>query len=214
MATNSGKLNLAVANLLDKVASSSLMVDNVVISSNNVLKVASNSTLALPITAILNDIDGSETLSISVKNLPSEATLNNGTKQADGSYLLSQNDLNNLQLITGNFSGHLNVEIEVTSTESSNSDTVSSSKTLSIDVIQTGDENSNQLVGDEDDNIIRGLAGDDTITGNQGDDTLSGGLGNDTFVYNNNNGNDTITDFNLSESDKLGISDLIDYQQG
>jgi hypothetical protein len=46
----------------------------------------------LPITAALNDTDGSETLSISIKNLPSEITFNNGIKQADGSYLLSQND--------------------------------------------------------------------------------------------------------------------------
>jgi Ca2+-binding RTX toxin-like protein len=109
--------------------------------------------------------------------LPSEITLNNGIKQADGSYLLSQNDLSNLQLIIGSFSGHLNIEIEATSIELSNSDTVTSSKTLSVDVIQTGDANDNQLMGDDADNIIRGLAGDDTITGNQGDDALSGGLG-------------------------------------
>ncbi|BAS68398.1 cadherin-like domain-containing protein [Bathymodiolus septemdierum thioautotrophic gill symbiont] len=215
IASSNGKLNLAVANLLDTWVSSSLMIDNVVISSNNTLEVASNSTLALPITAVLNDTDGSETLSISIKNLPSEVTLNNGAKQADGSYLLSQNDLSNLQLITGNFSGHLNIEIEATSVEFSNSDTATSSKTLSIDVIQTGDANDNQLVGDEGDNIIRGLAGDDTITGIQGDDTLSGGLGSDTFVYSNNNdGNDTITDFSLSEGDKLDLSDLVDYQEG
>jgi hypothetical protein len=78
----------------------------------------------LPIAAALNDTDGSETLSISIKNLPSEITLNNGIKQADGSYLLSQNDLSNLQLIIGSFSGHLNIEIEATSIELSNSDTV------------------------------------------------------------------------------------------
>ena len=209
------KLNLAVANLLDTVVSSSLVIDNAVISSNNTLEVASNSTLALPITAVLNDTDGSETLSISIKNLPSEITLNNGIKQADGSYLLSQNDLSNLQLITGSFSGHLNIEIEATSIELSNSDATTSSKTLSVDVIQTGDANDNQLMGDDADNIIRGLAGDDTITGNQGDDALSGGLGSDTFDYNSNNdGHDIITDFNLSEGDKLDISDLVDYQSG
>jgi hypothetical protein len=39
----------------------------------------------------------------SIKNLPSEITLNNGIKQADGSYLLNQNDLSNLQLIIGSF---------------------------------------------------------------------------------------------------------------
>jgi hypothetical protein len=42
-----------------------------------------------------------------------------------------------------------------TSIELSNSDTVTSSKTLSVDVIQTGDANDNQLMGDDADNIIR-----------------------------------------------------------
>jgi hypothetical protein len=68
------------------------MIDNAVIDSNNTLEVASNSTLALPITAALNDTDGSETLSISIKNLPSEITLNNGIKQADGIVSLIASD--------------------------------------------------------------------------------------------------------------------------
>jgi Ca2+-binding RTX toxin-like protein len=42
---------------------------------------------------------------------------------------------------------------------------------------------------------------------------LTGGLGSDTFDYNSNNdGHDIITDFSLSEGDKLDISDLVDYQ--
>jgi Ca2+-binding RTX toxin-like protein len=76
-----------------------------------------------------------------------------------------------------------------------------------------GDTSDNQLIGNEGDNIIQALAGDDTLVGNAGDDTLTGGLGSDTFDYNSNNdGHDTITDFSLSEGDKLDISDLIDYQ--
>ena len=213
VATSDGKLNLAVANLLDTEVSSSLMVDNVVISSNSTLEVESNSTLALPITAVLNDTDGSETLTIGVKNLPNEITLNNGVKQSDGTYLLTQDDLSNLQLITGDFSGHIEIEIEAKSVEASNGDTALSSKTLSIDVIMQGDANDNQLIGDAGDNIIKALAGDDTLVGNAGDDTLSGGLGADIFDYNSNNdGHDIITDFNLSEGDKLDISDFVDYQ--
>ena len=76
-----------------------------------------------------------------------------------------------------------------------------------------GDVNDNQLIGNEGDNIIQSLAGNDTLVGNAGSDTLTGGLGSDTFDYNSNNdGHDIITDFNLSEGDKLDISDLIDYQ--
>jgi hypothetical protein len=215
VATSDGKLNFAVANLLDTWVSSSLMVDNVVISSNSTLEVASNSTLALPISAVLNDTDGSESLSIYVKNLPNEVMLNNGVKQADGSYLLTQDDLTNLQLITGDFSGHLDIEIEAISTESSNGDTSSSSKTLNIDVIQTGDNTNNTLEGNNGDNIISGLSGDDILIGNFGDDTLSGGTGSDTFVYKTiADGNDTITDFNTNESDKIDVSELLDYNSG
>jgi surface adhesion protein len=68
-------------------------------------------------------------------------------------------------------------------------------------------------LGNEGDNIIQSLAGDDTLVGNAGSDTLTGGLGSDTFDYNSNNdGHDIITDFSLSEGDKLDISDLVDYQ--
>ncbi len=121
-----------------------------------------------------------------------------------------------------NFSGEIAFNYQISdgyeltdATANANIVTRISSKTLSIDVIQTGDANDNQLMGDDADNIIRGLAGDDVITGNQGDDILSGGLGSDTFDYNSNNdGHDIITDFNLSEGDKLDLSDLVDYQTG
>ncbi|MBE2894716.1 vWA domain-containing protein, partial [Spirabiliibacterium falconis] len=59
--------------------------------------------------------------------------------------------------------------------------------------------------------IINGGIGDDIIIGGAGNDTLTGGAGADQFVYNlkGGNGDDTITDFNAAEGDKLtfvGIS--------
>ncbi|CAB5497681.1 hypothetical protein AZO1586I_217, partial [Bathymodiolus thermophilus thioautotrophic gill symbiont] len=147
------------------------------------------------------------------KNLPSEVSLNHGNKQSDGSWSLSESDLTGLKLIAGDYSGHLDIELEARTTEVSNNDYATNTRILSIDVIMQGDVNDNQLIGNEGDNIIQSLAGNDTLVGNAGSDTLTGGLGSDTFDYNSNNdGHDIITDFSLSEGDKLDISDLVDYQ--
>ncbi len=74
---------------------------------------------------------------------------------------------------------------------------------------------SNLITGDELDNVLIGTTHDDIIIGNLGNDTLTGGLGSDTFAYNTiADGNDTITDFNLNENDKLDISALLDYNEG
>lgn len=89
-----------------------------------------------------------------------------------------------------------------------------------------GDDNANYLLGTGEgeeiegrggNDIIFGNAGDDTIDGGTGDDRISGGLGNDritggegndimsggaggdVFVFDNNGGHDTITDFNPLE---------------
>ncbi|MEZ5902035.1 MAG: Ig-like domain-containing protein [Alphaproteobacteria bacterium] len=74
---------------------------------------------------------------------------------------------------------------------------------------------------DSNDNIIRGLGGDDRLLGYGGDDTLYGGdgydrlwggTGADTFVFEQNaafNDVDVIEDFNLSEGDKIDISDVL-----
>ncbi|MBV7388446.1 VWA domain-containing protein [Pasteurellaceae bacterium TAE3-ERU1] len=52
---------------------------------------------------------------------------------------------------------------------------------------------------------INGGNGDDIIIGGAGNDTLTGGAGADQFVYNlkGGNGDDTITDFNAADGDKL-----------
>ncbi|MEH2454275.1 hypothetical protein [Nostoc sp.] len=59
-----------------------------------------------------------------------------------------------------------------------------------------GTNGNDTLVGSDSADTINGKAGNDTITANQGNDTLTGGDGKDKFVYDYNNGTDTITDFN------------------
>ena len=59
------------------------------------------------------------------------------------------------------------------------------------------------LTGDGGADSIDGGAGNDTIAGGSGNDTLTGGAGEDTFLFIEDFGNDTITDFDVSD-------DLID----
>ena len=58
--------------------------------------------------------------------------------------------------------------------------------------------------------IIYGGAGDDTIDGGAGDDLLTGGEGEDVFFFDTDGGNDTITDFSVTED----VIDLRDCYQG
>ena len=54
-----------------------------------------------------------------------------------------------------------------------------------------------QIVGSDD--------SDDTLQGGTSDDTMTGGTGADTFVFDEDSGNDTITDFSTAEGDKIDL---------
>lgn len=60
--------------------------------------------------------------------------------------------------------------------------------------------------------VLSGGNGNDLLFGQGGDDMLSGGAGADTFVFSmrTDNGNDTITDFNAAEGDRIMLIDAID----
>ena len=53
---------------------------------------------------------------------------------------------------------------------------------------------------------ITGGDGDDTLQGGTSDDTMTGGAGADTFVFDEDSGNDTITDFSATDGDKIDLS--------
>ncbi|MEH2058963.1 MAG: hypothetical protein V7K97_22965 [Nostoc sp.] len=84
----------------------------------------------------------------------------------------------------------------------------------------TGFDNSNDVINGQGGNdLINGLSGNDLLTGGNGNDTLIGGAGNDilvggagadSFLYNTNAafessaiGEDTISDFNSCQGDKI-----------
>ena len=64
------------------------------------------------------------------------------------------------------------------------------------------------IIGSTAANFLRGRGGDDTIEGGQGDDTLRGEGGDDLFVFNNGDGNDSISwgDFQAG----AGTFDMLD----
>ncbi|MCY4067159.1 MAG: calcium-binding protein, partial [Rhodospirillaceae bacterium] len=87
----------------------------------------------------------------------------------------------------------------------------------------SGGAGNDVLLGDAGNDIIDGGSGDDHIMGGAGNDTLTGGSGADVFLFAGNTGNDTITDFDVSEDtidlsllqtgigfDDLTIADLSD----
>ncbi|MBD2517377.1 FG-GAP repeat protein [Nostoc sp. FACHB-973] len=76
--------------------------------------------------------------------------------------------------------------------------------------IINGNNGDDLLRGGEGDDILIGGQGNDTVVGGKGNDVLIGGVGADFFAYNSDGefttavfGQDTITDFNSSEGDKI-----------
>jgi Ca2+-binding RTX toxin-like protein len=86
---------------------------------------------------------------------------------------------------------------------------------LGNDILLGGDDN-DKVNGGNDNDTLYGESGNDTLNGNQGNDVLRGGLGNDTlagsggsdiFIIAPGEGTDTINDFKLGQSDKIGLAD-------
>ncbi|MGE3612525.1 MAG: calcium-binding protein [Sulfurimonas sp.] len=68
--------------------------------------------------------------------------------------------------------------------------------------------------GDEDD-VIYGSYSDDILIGERGDDILYGGLGNDTYIFNREDGQDTIFDEGSSWADGgVNYGDVIKFGEG
>ena len=73
------------------------------------------------------------------------------------------------------------------------------------------------------DDVIYGYAGDDTLSGDDGDDTLyagtgnatlNGGAGADLYVISDPDGIVTITDFSISDGDKIDLEDVLENADG
>ncbi|MBE0484417.1 MAG: cadherin-like domain-containing protein, partial [Bacterioplanes sp.] len=157
--------------------------------------------------------DPSETLTITVHDVPVGSRLSAGILNADGTWTLTPAELSGLQLLTPTtFRGAISLRIEATSVDGDSS--ISNYAMLDV-IIADNQINGNDLNntftlnGTSDSDLIYGLGGNDrlngttgsggndilfggdgrdTLNGGDGDDFLSGGAGNDTL--NGGNGND------------------------
>ncbi|TLP42867.1 tandem-95 repeat protein, partial [Cohaesibacter sp. CAU 1516] len=151
----------------------------------------------------LPDNDGSESLALSLGNLPDGTVLSDGshtvTIGADGgSGDIASWDLDNLQATPpADYVGTVNVQVTATTTEMSNGDTATTTTSFDIQVEEphivnevTGTSASETLDGTNGEDLISASAGDDTINAYDGSDIVYGGDGNDTI--DGGSGNDTL----------------------
>jgi hypothetical protein len=95
--------------------------------------------IVLHLSAALNDVDGSESLSVSILGLPDGAMLSTGTRQADGGWLVSPADLPGLTLTPpADFAGTLELTLRATAREITG-DTASSDSTFEVRVVPVVD---------------------------------------------------------------------------
>jgi Ca2+-binding RTX toxin-like protein len=75
---------------------------------------------------------------------------------------------------------------------------------LGNDTLDGGDGN-DQVRGGQGDDVVNGGAGNDYVSGDRGNDTVTGGAGGDFFHGSQDAGIDRITDFHLSEGDRVEL---------
>lgn len=73
------------------------------------------------------------------------------------------------------------------------------------DAVGTGNGLDNWLAGNIGNDTLDGAAGNDTLLGGLGTDMLTGGSGADLFVFASGDGQDTITDFDAAQGDRIGL---------
>ena len=140
--------------------------------------------MPLDITASLTDLDGSESLTVTVAGLPAGATLSAGTHNADGSWTLTPAMLAGLQLtLPSSVTNSFNFNVTATSHEVSNGSTASVSQTDNVTVTLAVNQTvpGQNIVGTAGADSLVGTSGADTIDGKAGVDTMAGGAGNDTY---------------------------------
>lgn len=133
-------------------------------SGNDVLRgdqTVASATVSLAIAAALQDLDGSETLSVRIDGVPARATLSAGVRNADGSWTLSAANLAGLMLTTPT-SQPVTLKVTATATEQSG-ETVSVTDTVEV-------------------RFDHG-APNDTFIASTGNDTYDGRTGFDTVDY-------------------------------
>ncbi|MGH1351091.1 MAG: VCBS domain-containing protein, partial [Methyloligellaceae bacterium] len=108
---------------------------------NNSLTGYEDNPFLLPVTAELNDVDGSETIGdIVISGLPQGFALNFGTQNPDSSWTLTEAQLNGLQILpASDYNGSFTINISVQSVESANNDTATSQLDIPVNILPVND---------------------------------------------------------------------------
>ena len=128
-------------------------------------------TVLLSIDSMLNDIDTSETLSITITGLPAGASLNNGVSLGDGAYELSGTDLDGLAIsLPDGASDDFDLTVTATATEGANQDSASNTvqAVVNVDplagddrnVVEIGEVTSGNVLTGEGDSVDEAAAAD------------------------------------------------------
>ncbi|MAO55042.1 MAG: hypothetical protein CMM61_05025, partial [Rhodospirillaceae bacterium] len=140
--------------------------------------------IPLDITASLTDVDGSESLSVTVSGVPEGATLSAGTyDEATDTWTLSSADLDGLTVsVPDDYDTDFQLSVTATSTEADGGDAASQTATIDVDVnrdVLTDGDDTFQM---DDDAVVYAGEGNDTVTGTENDDVVYGEEGDDTFI--------------------------------
>jgi Ca2+-binding RTX toxin-like protein len=76
-----------------------------------------------------------------------------------------------------------------------------------------GGKGSDRIWGRNDDDLLNGGIGNDTLQGGVGQDQLIGGKGSDLFVLSASQGVDIISDFKISQADRIGLAGGLTFEQ-
>jgi|GEM_PF-467141 len=134
-----------------------------------------NTAIALDVSAALGDLDGSETLSIEISNVPDGAVLSAGTDNGNGTWSLEPGELEGLTItpVAGDTTD-FDLSVSATATEDNDGSAATRGTTATINVDPTANA---------DENIVEGGVGQ-TATGNviTGAGDTSGGDASDTVT--------------------------------
>ena len=134
-----------------------------------------DTAITLDIAASLTDIDGSETLSITIEGIPDGAALSAGTVNPDGSVTLTPAQLDGLTLTPpANSDADFSLQVTATTTESASGATASTTTDLPITVTAVADTPSLSAeiaAGAEDSAIALDISS--ALTDTDGSETLS-----------------------------------------
>ena len=101
---------------------------------------AEDSAIALDVAAALSDLDGSETLSVTISGVPEGATLSAGVNNGGGTWTLTPAQLNGLSLTPpANFSGEINLTATAKSVESNGGATATRTASFTVEVAAVAD---------------------------------------------------------------------------